>query len=488
MQGLIARCVVCADSPRSPLFSVSLSLWCSWEPRHSARGAAARMTPPPGAPRSGGDAASAVAAASAPSCDALVPARSHAPPLEATLRTAAWRALGGGLAGGGAMVCNVAALMCAPRTCTHAHTLTHTLKPHSRLAFLTFACTGLLTTQLTRAHARTQRRWLRTALFCQYTRGIGFRDAMRTVYAEGVAAGGGRRLAGVTRFYQGVGYALLLVRARRARRARWFAHSAVCARLFFFRIVDVDARVCARFSAGQAPISRFGDTFCNAGAQALFAAARAADDANAAAPSSTSHGVLAQTAVAAAGSGAFRALIMPLDTVKTMRQVEGARGGAVLLAKIRALGARRALWAGAAGAAGAHAASFAPWFATHNALQAALPPVPRRPEDGAPVSFPLYAARAAGIGLVASCVSDTASNALHVLKTRKQTAAHDMSYRAALAAAISSGGGIARGLLFRGLGTKIAASAANGVLFTVLWNWGQDRLAGPPLPTAHAET
>jgi hypothetical protein len=328
------------------------------------------------------------------------------------------------------------------------------------------------------------RRWLRTALFCQYTRGIGFRDAMRTVYAEGVAAGGGRRLAGVTRFYQGVGYALLLVRARRARARGGRAEGGALGRASF-RIADA-TRVFACVLHRKAPISRFGDTFCNAGAQALFAAARAADNADAAAPSSTSHGVLAQTAVAAAGSGAFRALIMPLDTVKTMRQVEGARGGAVLLAKIRALGARRALWAGAAGAAGAHAASFAPWFATHNALQAALPPVPRRPEDGAPVSFPLYAARAAGIGLVASCVSDTASNALHVLKTRKQTAAHDMSYRAALAAAISSGGGVARGLFFRGLGTKIAASAANGVLFTVLWNWGQDRLAGPP-PAAHAE-
>jgi hypothetical protein len=80
------------------------------------------MTPPPGAPRSGGDAAIGVAAASAPSCDALAPARAHAPPLEATLRTAAWRALGGGLAGGGAMLCNVCALMCAPRTCTHTRT------------------------------------------------------------------------------------------------------------------------------------------------------------------------------------------------------------------------------------------------------------------------------------------------------------------------------------------------------------------------------
>ena len=56
---------------------------------------------------------------------------------------------------------------------------------------------------------------MRTALFTQYARGGRFRDAMRSIYAEGRAAGGGRRLAGVARFYQGVGYALLLARAAR---------------------------------------------------------------------------------------------------------------------------------------------------------------------------------------------------------------------------------------------------------------------------------
>jgi hypothetical protein len=83
------------------------------------------MTPPPGAPRGGfgcDEAATARArappAAAAAACDALTAtaathAHAHAPPpLEAQLRAAAWRALGGGLAGGGAMVCNVCALMC----------------------------------------------------------------------------------------------------------------------------------------------------------------------------------------------------------------------------------------------------------------------------------------------------------------------------------------------------------------------------------------
>ena len=154
-------------------------------------------------------------------------------------------------------------------------------------------------------------------------------------------------------------------------------------------------------------MSRFGDTFCNAGAQAVFASS----------PSLADAPLLAQTAVAAAGSGVFRALIMPLDTVKTIRQVDGPRGREVLRAKMAALGARRTLWAGAAGAAGAHAASFFPWFAVHNALQARVPRAARA-DDGTATGFALYAARAAGIGLAASSVSDTASNALHVLKAR----------------------------------------------------------------------
>ena len=269
--------------------------------------------------------------------------------------------------------------------------------------------------------------WLRTTLFAQYARGLTFRQALRTVYAEGRAAGGGGALAGVSRFYQGVGYALLL-----------------------------------------APLSRFGDTACNAGAQALFA--RRGDD-QPALP------LVAQTAVAALGSGLFRAAIAPLDALKTMAQVEGARAPAVLRQKIAALGPRRALYAGAAGAASAHAASYFPWFTVHNALQAR---VPRGEQDGA-AGLAFWVTRAAGIGLAASAVSDVSSNALHVLKTRKQTAHAALTYPQAFRAA-AAGGGVLRGVLLRGLGTKMCASAANGVIFTVLWNAAEERLLQPIAP------
>jgi hypothetical protein len=318
-------------------------------------------------------------AGEAPAPAAPEPPSQPPPPLSDVLRIAGARALGGGLAGGSAMFLNVLCLM-----------------------------------------------WLRTALFAQYARGLSFREAMRSIYAEGRAAGNGSALAGVARFYRGCGYALVL-----------------------------------------APLSRFGDTACNAGAQALFAA-RVSDDHHAVP-------LPAQTAAAALASGVFRACIMPLDTLKTMAQVEGANAPAVLRSKLALLGPRRTLFAGAAGAAGAHAASFWPWFTVHNALQAR---VPRSQQDGA-AGWAAFAMRAAGIGLAASAVSDATSNALHVLKTRKQTAPAAMSYPQAFRAA-AAGGGVLRGVLLRGLGTKMCASAANGVLFTILWNAAEERMLAPP--------
>ena len=67
------------------------------------------------------------------------------------------------------------------------------------------------------------------------------------------------------------------------------------------------------------------------------------------------------------------------------------------------------------------------------------------------------------------------------LQTRKQTAPSASTYLQVFRSAAASGGGVVRGVMLRGLGTKVAASAANGVLFSVLRNWAQDRML-PPLP------
>merc|ERR1719310_2503575 len=84
------------------------------------------------------------------------PAEGAQPPLSETLKKAAWRATGGGLAGAMAMFVNVGTLM-----------------------------------------------WMRTTVNFQYRYGMGTIEALKHLYADG-----GRGLGGIRRFYQGLGPAL----------------------------------------------------------------------------------------------------------------------------------------------------------------------------------------------------------------------------------------------------------------------------------------
>merc|ERR1711998_634170 len=109
---------------------------------------------------------------------------------------------------------------------------------------------------------------------------------------------------------------------------------------------------------------------------------------------------LFKTVFASASASAFRILLMPIDTVKTIMQVEGKQG----LPKLRAKFAAQGFPVFFHGAIGASAATFAghyPWFATYNTLNATIPV----PEEMLP-----KLARNAGIGFCSSAVSDTVSN------------------------------------------------------------------------------
>lgn len=150
------------------------------------------------------------------------------------------RALGGGLAGAGAMLVQVSTLM-----------------------------------------------WMRTTVMYQYRYGSSTSEALRALYKQG----------GVRRFYQGVVPALL-----------------------------------------QAPLSRFGDTATNTGAMALLNA----HESTHALPTG------AKTLVSASAATLWRIGLMPLDTLKTMMQVEGASGLGILREKL-AVGGPRVLFHGASG-------------------------------------------------------------------------------------------------------------------------------------------
>ncbi len=116
------------------------------------------------------------------------------------------------------------------------------------------------------------------------------------------------------------------------------------------------------------------------------------------------------------------------------------------------------LWYGAVATAVAAFASHYPWFATYNYLDEALP---------AMMTIGDELLRQACIGLVASIVSDSVSNSLRVIKTYRQVHETRTGYVAAAEAVVAQDG--LRGLLGRGLKTRILANGLQGLMFSVLW-------------------
>ena len=78
----------------------------------------------------------------------------------------------------------------------------------------------------------------------------------------------------------------------------------------------------------QGPMSRFGDTAANSGMMALLNSYDNTKDLP----------VFAKTMCASAAAASWRICLMPVDTLKTMLQVEGAQGLTFLRQKVRAKG------------------------------------------------------------------------------------------------------------------------------------------------------
>jgi hypothetical protein len=238
--------------------------------------------------------------------------------------------------------------------------------------------------------------WLRTTMNYQYRYGTTTSDALRTLYKEG----------GVRRFYRGLIPAL-----------------------------------------AQGPLSRFGDTAANAGVLAFMDQYESTKDLP----------VTVKTLGASFGAAVFRIVLTPVDTLKTMLQVEGAAGAASLKAKIAA-GGPKVMFHGALATAAATFVGHYPWFATYNYLDATL----KKPND-----LKEKLMRSALIGFVASAVSDTCSNSIRVIKTTKQTSTTIISYPQALKMVLDADG--VKGLFGRGLKTRILTNGLQGLLFSVLW-------------------
>lgn len=235
----------------------------------------------------------------------------------------------------------------------------------------------------------------------QYRYGLTTTEAFKKLFADG----------GMTRFYRGLGPALI-----------------------------------------QAPLSRFGDTAANAGALALMGSFAATENLP----------VAIKTFGASFFAAAFRVLLVPVDTVKTIMQVEGKGGLDVLRGKVRTTGPS-ALFHGAMASAGATFVGHYPWFATFNTLQEI---VPKRDDTLGKLG------RNAAIGFTSTLVSDTCSNSIRVIKTYKQTSPIAVTYPEAIKTIIAKDG--VSGLLWRGLKTRILANGLQGLLFSVAWKYFEE--------------
>jgi len=243
--------------------------------------------------------------------------------------------------------------------------------------------------------------WMRTTLNYQYRYGMSMSTALKTLYNEG----------GIRRFYRGYSAAII-----------------------------------------QGPLSRFGDTAANSGMMTIM------DNYSV----TSTLPIVVKTAFASVGAGLFRIVLMPIDTTKTMMQVEGNRGLSLLHQKIKESGPR-VLFHGSLAASLATFVGHYPWFATYNILNIKLPTYDNKK---------LQLLRNAFIGFMASMVSDTCSNSIRVIKTTRQTVGKEMDYTKIIQMIVDKDGW--GGLFGRGLKTKIMTNGIQGMLFSVYWKMGQD--------------
>jgi Mitochondrial carrier protein len=250
--------------------------------------------------------------------------------------------------------------------------------------------------------------WLRTSMNYQYRYGGTLQSSLDTLWKEG----------GIQRLYQGLPLALV-----------------------------------------QGPLTRFGDTAANVGILAILQTL----------PETRDWPLSLMTAAGSATAGLWRIVLMPIDSSKTVLQVEGQAGLERLWGSVLEQGPGP-LYRGALAQAAATAAGHFPWFVTYNSLNEALPTV------SGETDLLLSLGRSALLGFAASGVSDCVSNSLRVIKTTKQTAqagsdGKDLSYPEIVNMIIKQDGVL--GLFGRGLQTRLLTNAIQGAAFSVLWRYFQ---------------
>lgn len=199
----------------------------------------------------------------------------------------------------------------------------------------------------------------------------------------------------------------------------------------------------------QGPMSRFGDTFSNTLALSMCKNNKMLKDMP----------IFLQTAIASSTAGLFRILLMPIDTTKTILQVEGKNGLNILKNKIK-IGGPRILYYGSIATSSATIVGHYPWFMVYNYMDNYLSKYENK--------LHMFL-RNASIGFIASIASDTISNSLRVIKTTKQSYNKEISYKDIIKEIIKKDG--TQGLFGRGLPIRLMTNGIQGLMFSVIWKY-----------------
>lgn len=200
------------------------------------------------------------------------------------------------------------------------------------------------------------------------------------------------------------------------------------------------------FALIQAPLSRFVSTAANDGVAVLL--------------ETFNWGPGREVFVAAIVVGLFRVILMPVDTCKTVLQIENKKGLAELMSRVRK-GDVHLLFSGSLANAASSFIGHYPWFYTYNLLSKS---------EAFIQLVPWVTGRNALIGFVSSIFSDTVANFMRVIKTSKQalgSTRSNITYAETISIIMAADGW--RGLFGRGLKTRILGNALQSILFTVIW-------------------
>ena len=173
--------------------------------------------------------------------------------------------------------------------------------------------------------------------------------------------------------------------------------------------------------------------------------------------------IASKTFMAGIGASLWRLTLTPIETIKAIHQVNGHKGAEVIMYKIRNHGLQ-SMFHGSMGSVATSMIGFYPWFMTYNYLDESLPKGINRTEK---------TMRNASIGFTSSLMSDVICNVFQVLKTTKQTHHEKITYLKVAEEVIEKEGLV--GLLGRGLKTRILCNCIQGMMFSVIWKYLQEK-------------